>query len=94
MNSWDRYRAWEPEKSWDRFQAWRFDSRARWVATGSGLRVVIAFFFLLLTGSSAGRALQLTAIFAVLVILVWWLYYPRAKAKSQRTSVPVRTTQL
>jgi len=94
-SSWDRYQAWQPESSWDRYQAWRFESRTHFVTTGAGLRVLIVFFLSLFTASSVGRALMVTAIFAVLAILLWWFwYYPRAKAKSQHTSVPAHTTQV
>lgn len=94
MSWWDRYRAWQPESSWDRYQGWRLESRTRFVATSVAVRALIVFLFLwLASDSSAGRALLLTAIFAVLAILLWGFWaYPRAKAKSEPASVPTRTT--
>jgi hypothetical protein len=94
MSWWDRYQAWQPESSWDRFKAWQLESRARYVATAVGLRTPIVLLYVwLFTGSSASRVSPGTATFVVLGILVYgWFWYPRAKAKSQRTSVPTRTT--
>jgi hypothetical protein len=92
MSWWDRYQAWQPESRWDQYQAWQLESRGRYVATTVGLRAVIVLLGLwLYVGSSASNALLLTATFAVLGILFYgWLWYPRAKAKSQHTSVPTR----
>lgn len=93
--SWrDRYQAWQPENSWDRYKAWQLESRARYVATAVGLRALIVLLYVwLFTGSSAARASLWTATFVVLGILVYgWLWYPRAKAKNERTSVPTHTT--
>lgn len=92
MGWWDRYQAWRPESSWDRYKAWQLESRSRYVATAVGLRALFVFLFLwLVASSSASRAFLLTAIFAVLAILLWWFwYYPRSKAKSQHKSVPTR----
>ena len=71
-----------------RYQAWQLESRARWVATSVALRAVIVFLFLFLLGSSAQRALMVTAIFAVVAGLIWWFWaYPRERAKNQRASV-------
>jgi hypothetical protein len=94
MSWWDRYQAWQPESSWDRYKAWQIESRARYVATAVGLRALIVLLCLwLFIGSSTSKTLLLTATFAVLGILVYgWLWYPRAKAKSQHASVPTRTT--
>jgi hypothetical protein len=96
MSWWDRYQAWQPESQWDRYQARRLESRARYVATAVGPRALIVFFvFGVFSGYSAGKALLLTAISAVLCTLVYgWVWYPRAKAKSQRTSVPAHTTHV
>lgn len=93
--SWgDRYQAWQPESWWDRYKAWQLESRARYVATALGLRVLIVLLYLwLFAGTLPGKAPLVTAIFVVLGILVFgWLWYPRAKAKSQQASVPTRRT--
>lgn len=96
MSWWERYQGWQPESSWDRYQAWRLESRSRFVATAVALRALIVFLWLrLVSDSSAGKSFLLTTAFAVLATLLWWFwYYPRAKAKSQHTSVPAHTTQV
>lgn len=91
----ERYEAWQPEESWDRYQAWRVESRTRFVTTDLALRVLIVFLFLFFTGSSVGRALLVTTIFTVLAIpFLWFWHYPRAKTKSQRSSVSAHTDQI
>lgn len=79
---------------WDRYKAWQLETRGRYLATAVPLRALFVFFFLwLFVGSSAGEALLLTAIFAVVAILLWgFWYYPRAKAQGQHGSVATRTT--
>lgn len=94
MSWWERYQAWQPESSWDRYKTWQLESRSRYVATAVALRALIAFLlFWLISGSSASRAFLLTVIFAVPAILLWWFwYYPRDKAKSQHGPVAPRAT--
>jgi len=90
----DRYQTWQPERSWDRYQARRLESRPRYVSTSVALRALIVLFFLLLTGSSLGRALLVTAIFVAVAVPLWFWYYARAKAKRQPASVATRATQV
>jgi hypothetical protein len=95
MSWWQHYQAWEPERSWDRYQARRLESRAHFVATAVAVRAAIVFFMLLLTRSSVERATVITAIFVAVAGLLWWfLYYPRIKAKSQKTSASMQTTSV
>lgn len=87
--------AWEPERSWERYQAWRLESRARFTATGVGVRLLVVMLISLLSGSLSERTVLATAIFVVVATLLWWfLYYPRAKAKSLHTSVPTQTSRI
>ena len=89
MSWWDRYKASEPERSWDRYEAWRFGSRTRYAATSIGMRAPFVFALLFYTGSTATKALLVTAGLAVLgIVLFGWLSYPRAKMKSRSASVP------
>jgi hypothetical protein len=89
MGWWERYQAWQPETSWDKYQAWRLESRTRFVATSLAVRAPVVFLLLwLVSGWSAGEALLQTTGLAVLTLVFGWLWYPRAKAKQQHTSVP------
>ena len=74
---------------WDRYQPWRLGSRAHYVPTTVGLRALVVFLASwLYYGSSAGKALLLTATFAVLGTLVFWFWYPRAKARASTRRSP------
>lgn len=95
MSWWERYRAWRPEETWDRYQARRLQSRGHFVATAVAVRALIVFFMLLLTGSSVERTAVITAIFVAVAAVLWWfLYYPRAVAKSQPTIDPAGTARV
>ena len=86
MNSRGRYQAWRPEGTWDRYQAWRLRSPARFTATGVGVRLLIVLLISLLSGSLSERTVLATALFVVVAAVLWWfVYYPRAVAKSQHT---------
>ena len=94
MSWWERYRAWRPEGTWDRYQAWRLESRARFTATGVGLRLLTVLLVSLLTDSLSERTAVASAFFVVVATFLWWfLYYPRAVARRQRTSVPTGSTR-
>ena len=70
---------------WDQYQAWQLKSRAHYVATTVGLRAGIVFLVSwLYYDSSASEALLLTGIVAAFGTLVFWFWYPRAKAKSKQ----------
>ena len=79
---------------WERYQAWQLESRARYVATSLGLSLLIVLGSAwVIGGTHPGKAPLLFSIFLVLAILVYgWIYYPRAKAKSENASVPPRTS--
>lgn len=79
---------------WDRYRAWQLESRARYIATELGLRVLIvvlaAWIFF---GTHPGQAPLLFGIGVVLgIVVLGRIYYPRSKAKSQHATLPARTT--
>lgn len=89
MGWWDRYKAWEPERAWDRYQTWRVESRTRYAVTTVGMRAPFVFALLFYTGSSASKALLVTAALAVLGILAFgWLWYPKSKVTASSPSAP------
>lgn len=79
---------------WDRYQTWQLESRARYVATELGLRILIVVLAAwLFAGTHPGKAPLLVTLFVVLGILIYgWVWYPRAKAKREQASVPTRRT--
>jgi Zn-dependent protease with chaperone function len=80
---------------WDRYQGWQLESRAHYVPTTVGFRALIVFLATwLYLGWSAGKALLLTAIIAALGTLVFWFWYPRAKAKSKQAGEWERTSSV
>lgn len=92
MSLWQRYQTWEPERLWDRYRMWQLESRGRYVVTAAGVRALIVFFISwLIADSSVSKALLVTSAFVAVAVFVYgWVWYPRAKTKSQQALVPTR----